>query len=134
MPTNTELAKLLIPPKWREQFELTELQEESREWKITLTEKEQCVPATLQTKKYSLNGFMNPVEVIDFPLRGKLVYLLFIRRRWKEPGSNKSHFNTYELHPRGMKATKEFGDFLKELDRTELDQLCLAWPDIQHCW
>jgi hypothetical protein len=72
---------------------------------------------------------MNPVEIEDFPLRGKKTYLKFFRRRWKEPGLDESHFNQYPFHPEGMKATKEFGAFLKGLDREATDLFFSAWPD-----
>ena len=63
------------------------------------------------------NGFMNPIELQTFPTKGKEVFLLLKRRHWKIKGSNENYFNTYNFHELGMKATKEFGAFLKEIGR-----------------
>lgn len=45
----------------------------------------------------------------------KKIFLEIYRRRWKEPGSERHYSNTYNLYPPGMKTTKAFGDFLKEI-------------------
>jgi hypothetical protein len=114
----------LLPKQWLEYFEVTEITEKNKEWNIILTEKADRVSAPLIGKDAVLNGFLNPVEIYDFPLRGKPAYLKFFRRRWKEQeGSAESYFNTYDFHPKGMKPTEEFGDFLKGFDRRETDQL-----------
>lgn len=122
------LRTILIPEKWRDAFELRELMEKDKEMKMILVEKKDRVPKSLQGKDYVLNGYMDPVEIIDYPFRGKLMYITFLRRRWKLRGKNESYFNTYELHRPGMKTTDEFGDFLKAFDREEFDELCRVWP------
>ncbi len=38
-----------------------------------------------------------------------------IRRRWKEQGTTTHFSNDYNLHIPGMKTTREFRDFLKEI-------------------
>lgn len=123
---------LLIPEKWRKAFEMVELREkgegDSGEMTMLLRERKEMVPASLIDKDHVLNGFMDPIEIIDFPFRGKLMYITFLRRRWKLRGENESHFNTYEFHRPGMKTTDEFGDFLKAFDREEFDELCRVWP------
>jgi len=125
----------LIPEKWRRSFELIELKEKAGgkrgEMHMLLQEKKDLIPPSLEGKDHVLNGFMNPVEIIDYPFRGKLMYITFLRRRWKvrgEEGENVSHFNAYSFHRPGMKTTDEFGDFLKGLDRDEFDELCRVWP------
>jgi hypothetical protein len=90
------------------------------------------IPKELQGKEYVLNGFMNPLEILDFPFHGKPMYLQFHRRRWMDPLTRKSFTNTYELHEEGMKATEEFGIFLKGIPRRERDQLLSSWPDLRH--
>ena len=122
------LNTVLIPVKWRKNFRIKELTEKGKEMNMVLVEKEECIPDTLKGKDCVMNGYMEPVEIIDFPLRGKLMYITFLRRRWKKRGENKSHFNTYTFHRPGMKTTDEFGDFLKGLDRKEFDELCRVWP------
>ena len=128
MIDSKKLMEGWLPKEWLKSFELTEIRELNNEWQITLIEAEELIPQTLKGKNAVLNGYMDPVEIEDFPLRGKKTYLKFFRRRWKEQGSNESHFNHYDFHPEGMKATKEFGSFLKELDRDEADQFFGYWP------
>ena len=127
-----ELETILIPKEWRDCFELTKLTEKNKEMSMVLTEKVDCVPTVLRKIDYALNGYMDPIEIIDFPLRGKLMYITFLRRRWKKKGENESYFNTYTFHRPGMKTTNEFGDFLKELDRKEFDELLRVWPVLRH--
>ena len=126
-----QLQTLLIPPKWRATFEMTELKEKDKEMNMTLTEKD-SPPVTLSGLDCTLNGYMEPVEIIDYPFRGKLMYITFLRRRWKVRGEDKSHFNTYEFHRPGMKTTDEFGDFLKGLDREQFNELCNVWPVLRN--
>jgi len=132
METNTELQKLFIPPKWREIFEFTQLIGKKDEWNLILKERKDLIPKELEEKEVSLNGFMNPVEVADYPFREKKMYIKYYRRQWKEKGGTKICSNSYELHPPGMKATEEFGNFLKELTGEERDEFFHAWPDIRY--
>ena len=127
---NTKQAlEAFLPKEWLSSFEVMEIKELKNEWQIDLVEKETLVPKELEGKEVVLNGYMNPVEMTDFPLRGKYTYLKFFRRRWKEPGADESHNNDYEFHSKGMKTTKEFGVFLKELNRKEADFFFGNWPD-----
>lgn len=118
----------VLPKYWLEFFDITGIKEKKREWQITLVEKEELVPKKLRGKNVVSDGYMNPVEIEDYPMRGKLTYLKFFRRRWKEKGGTEGFFNEYDFHPEGMKATKEFGSFLKELDREESDFFFSNWP------
>jgi len=122
------IETIFIPKKWRMNFKIKKLKEKNKEMNMVLVEKEECVPKMLAGADYVLNGYMEPVEIIDFPFRGKLMYITFLRRRWKRRGENESYFNTYSFHRPGMKTTDEFGDFLKGLNRKEFDELCGVWP------
>lgn len=125
-----QLMEAWLPKEWLKLFELAEIKELEKEWQITLIERTELMPGTLKGKNVVQNGYMSPVELEDYPLRGKSTYLKFFRRRWKEQGSNESHFNHYDFHPDGMKATKEFGAFLKDLNREETDFFRDNWPGI----
>lgn len=116
-----QILPTLLPKQWLDSFEVTDIKELTKEWQITLIEKAHLIPNSLQGKRAVLNGYFNPVEIEDFPLRGKPTYLKFYRRRWKEENSQESFGNQYDFHPNGMKATQEFGLFLKELDREKAD-------------
>jgi hypothetical protein len=129
MIENKQLMAAWLPKQWLEFFDLTDINELENEWQITLTEKEDQIPQVLKGKNIVQNGYLNPVEINDFPIRGKKTFLRFMRRRWKEEGQQESFFNNYEFHEQGMKATKEFGVFLKGFSREEADQLRSNWPD-----
>ena len=126
------VEKLLVHKRYRKNFSVKELREKSKEWILKLVEKKDRIPKALKGKDVVFNGYKEKVEIIDHPFVGKLLYLQFYRRKWKEKGTTKSYCNQYELHPPGMKATKEFGSFLKELDRQERDEFFYTFQDIRH--
>ena len=116
----TELIRLLVPDYILEYFDYDKVEELSGVIRIHLLEKK-CpnqIPKEIIGKgKAVLDGYMNPLELQTYPTKGKEVFLLLNRRRWKIRGSNKGYHNTYKFHQQGMKATKEFGVFLKEIGR-----------------
>jgi hypothetical protein len=123
-----QTLEALLPKGWLSFFDVTEMKELAKEWQIKLVEKEHLIPEKLKGKDVVQNGYMNPVEVEDYPLRGKSSYLKFFRRRWKEQGGKEGFANDYDFHPGGMKATKEFGAFLKDLNREETNFFRDNWP------
>ena len=128
------VERMLIDDDYKSNFSVRDIREKSQEWIIELEERKELVPAVLKGKDVVFNGFMNMVEIIDHPFKGKMVYLRFYRRKWKERGKKESYSNEYKLHPEGMKATPKFGNFLKELTRQERDEFFCAFPDIRHLW
>lgn len=82
---------------------------------IELVEKEDRVPLALRGKEVVLDGYCNGIDLLTHAFSLKKIYLRLIRRRWKEKGSTIGHHNEYDLHIPGMKTTREFGDFLKEI-------------------
>lgn len=115
-----ELIRLLVPDNILLHFEYEKLEEISGVIRVYLTEKHDpnhYPKAIIGKGERSLNGFMNPLELQTFPTKGKEVFLLLKRRRWKLRGDDKSYYNSYDFHEPGMKATKEFGAFLKDIGR-----------------
>lgn len=116
----TDLIRLLVPTDILEHFDYEQYEETQGIIQIYLVEKKDsahCPKAIAGKPDHSLNGYMNPVELQTFPIKGKEVFLVLKRRRWKLSGSDKSYFNEYDFYEEGMKATKEFGAFLKEIGR-----------------
>ncbi len=116
----TTLIELLAPDYILEHFEFERIEKISGVIRVHLVEKSDpghYPKAIIGKGQRSLNGFMNPIEVQTFPTQGKEVFLFLKRRRWKLKGSDNSYFNTYSFCQEGMKATKEFGSFLKEIGR-----------------
>ena len=124
----------LMPIEWLEWFEVEKIEEKKKEWNILLREKESRLPEGIGAQEWSLNGYRNSIGLMTFPLRSKPVYIEILRRRWIVKGSTDSISNTYDLHYPGVKATKPFADFLKELDRDALDEFLNAWPVYRRVW
>lgn len=118
METTTALQSLfnvLFPPEISMHFEIKDVKEYSDRIEIRMEELSELVPERLYLKEeIILDGFCNPIELQSFPLKGKSVYLRLYRRRWKEKGEKAHYSNIYDIHPDGVKATKDFATFLKE--------------------
>ena len=107
---------LIIPSDILKFFEVSDVKEREEDITITLIEKADNLPINSTGKALVLNGYMNPLELLHYPIQGKSFYLHLIRRRWKEQGSDgkPSYFNEYDFAAEGTKSTKTFGAFLKE--------------------
>ncbi len=93
----------------------------------------ELVPPGLESRSdISLDGFCNPLELQSFPLKGKSVYLKLYRRRWKQKGAKQHFSNSYDIHPEGVKATKDFASFLKEAFGHTPDQYNNSLKDFMH--
>lgn len=108
--------EMLVPKEILKSFEVTSIEEGDEDYVIRLEERKDLLPKEiLRKKKAVLDGFCRELELQTFPIKGKAVYLKIYRRRWKEKGGGERNFqNEYEFNEKGMKATKEFGAFLKE--------------------
>lgn len=109
------LFRQVIPVEILESFIVVDFDESKEdEVVIILEEKEGLIPD--ESKDLVQNGFLNPIELTHYPLKGRECYLRLKRRRWKLRGgvSNENFFNNYDFTIQGTKVTKEFGAFLKE--------------------
>ena len=109
------MASILVPPEYLNDFEVSEVEERPSEWVITLQEKEDRVPKELSGKAVVLDGYCNPVSILTHAFSLKKIYLQIYRRRWKERSADTHYSNTYDLPLPGMRTSKEFGAFLKEI-------------------
>jgi hypothetical protein len=109
-----QMAMILVPAVYLEDFEVTSIKDAPEEWLIELTEKADRVPEELQGKDVVLDGYCNTLDVLTHAFSLKKIYLRFRRRRWKERGSTDHHQNQYNLHLAGAKITPTLGAFLKE--------------------
>jgi len=108
--------EIFLPERFRNSFDIKYLEEENTKRILECIEKEENIPIELKNKKVVLNWFCNSVEVSDFPFKWKPMYIRFTRRRWKEKWFKNSYSNNYKFHKDWMKATDEFGFFLKEVN------------------
>jgi hypothetical protein len=110
-----EVYKVLIPSEYLADFEVNHIDNKPQEWIIELVEKEDRIPKALSGKEVVLDGYNNEIDILTHAFSLKKIYLRLIRRRWKEKGGTKHYSNEYNLHIPGMKTTREFRDFLKEI-------------------
>lgn len=59
------------------------------------------------------NGFTEPTEVADFPIRDRKVMFHIRRRRWKDEAGHNVILNIYPSAAEGTRYSEEFAAFLK---------------------
>lgn len=128
MTKELDWIELFAPQEILRDFDFEKLVEENGIYLIYMVEKEDAdhIPAELKKEvngdlsNIVLDGYTNYIELQTFPAMGKEVFLYLKRRRWKikqeQRQEQKSYTNSYSYNEKGMKATKAFGDFLKEID------------------
>ena len=108
------LASLLLPAHILDYFTPAAVAQTKTEIHISLDErmnKELSDDIHFESK-----GFMEPVNVTDFPIRDHKVILRIRRRRWTDTRTGKSFSIPIDLDvvAKGTRYSKEFGAFLKE--------------------
>ena len=83
---------------------------------IFLDEKN-LVPDEYSGQKILSKGFLEPVIIQDFPIRGRNVFLHIKRRRWLNLKTSKVVHRNRDLVAHGTRITKDFAAFLKEIGR-----------------
>lgn len=126
--------QFFLPEEFKEKFYAEDFLEIEEGYKLVVYEKEGNIPEELLGKEAVLNGFLNPITLIDHPVKANLMHIEIYRRRWKEAGKIESFSNTYDLNPKGCKLTKGFGDFLKELTGRERSELFRTVKGLESLW
>ena len=75
------------------------------------------LPSGYSSVDYESKGFVSSKRVQDFPLRGKAVYLVIKRRRWRNKLTKEEIRSDYSFIAEGSKLTQELSDFLKDTGR-----------------
>ena len=108
------LAALVLPTQILEFFTIVSVREVGSEFHISLDERMDKTLA--DDANFESKGFMEAVNITDFPIRDHKVILKIRRRRWTDLRTGKS----FTLHialdmvAQGARYSKEFGAFLKE--------------------
>lgn len=84
---------------------------------ILYLEENPAIPSELCHLPLHSKGYLPEIEIQDFPIRGKAVYLRIKRRRWEDPTTGQTYSRDWSLVATGTRITAEFGAFLKELLR-----------------
>ena len=119
---NSSFIEFFLPEGLLTHFEVTSILElgdistKKMIFEIYLDEKNQ-LPKDLEIIEYESKGFLPGARIQDFPIRGKVVYLIIRRRRWRNKLTSKEISNTYFYVAEGSKLTKELSDFLKGTGR-----------------
>jgi hypothetical protein len=83
---------------------------------ITLVEKN-ILPSGYTRSDYESKGFLPSKKIQDFPIRGKAVYLVVKRRRWRDKATKQEIRSDYNFIAKGAKLTEELSGFLKGTGR-----------------
>lgn len=118
-----EMIAAFLPEGILNQFELLSIEElghvksKTVNWYIHLDEKNQ-LPAEYDANLYESKGFFAAKNVQDFPIRGKAVYLVIRRRRWRLKSNPQVEISTdCSFISEGSKLTRDISDFLKGTGR-----------------
>ena len=108
------LARIVLPSSILDYFRITGLEQTLNEIHIHLDEL--MNPNLSGDVNFVSKGFMEPVNVTDFPIRDHKVVLIIRRRRWTDVRTGKSFSIPINLDVvcNGTRYSKEFGAFLKE--------------------
>lgn len=108
------LAQIVLPSQILDYFTVTGVAQTDLEIHISLDEKKH--PDLKDDVHFESKGFMEAVNVTDFPIRDHKVILRIRRRRWTDTRTGKSFSIPIDLDmvAKGTRYSKEFGAFLKE--------------------
>ena len=108
------LAQIVLPAQILDYFTVVGVNQTTTEIHISLDEK--MAPELSEDVHFESKGFMEAVNVTDFPIRDHKVILVIRRRRWTDTRTGKSFSIPIDLDvvAKGTRYSKEFGAFLKE--------------------
>jgi hypothetical protein len=118
-----EILSSFLPSGLLDHFQIIDFKElghiatKTDSYYLFLEEKNQ-LPSGYDSTLYESKGFYEEKTIQDFPIRGKAVYLVVRRRRWRLKSDPKSIIqNDYSFIAEGVKLTQEVADFLKGTGR-----------------
>jgi len=85
-------------------------------YELYLSEKN-ALPQGYSKLDYESKGFYKPKTIQDFPIRGKALYLIIKRRRWRHKQTKEEIKSDYSFIAKGVKLTAELSAFLKGTGR-----------------
>ena len=112
--TPQEMLSLFLPSGLLDYFDLVNHVSQDTCFILFLEEKP-SIPQEYSHLHLHSKGFFPEIEVQDFPIRGKAVYLRVKRRRWEVPETGQTYSRDWNLVASGTRITAEFGVFLKAL-------------------
>ncbi len=119
----TALYSHFLPANLLDYFQLVNIKEQIDKSDMETAlyielEEKNIIPNGFKSEDYESKGFYPVKTIQDFPIRGKAVYLLIKRRRWRLKNNiNETIYRDYTFIAKGSKLTKELSDFLKDTHR-----------------
>lgn len=104
-----------------ERFAITAVEPDGRH-RLIITIEERFAPPVLPDVRIESKGFAPERTIQDFPLRDRAVTLRIRCRRWRNVDTGAEVHVPLDLTAPGTSFLKEFGDFLKALDRADADR------------
>ena len=111
------LLQYLLPGDLSLYFDLVEAKNTDTEILHLYLDEKKIIPPEHLNKQIISYGFTDPVHIQDFPLRGKQVYLVVRRRKWKDKSTDTIYTREWNITAKGTSYSKEFATFLKEVFR-----------------
>jgi len=117
------VLEYFLPEKLLEHFSITHIEElgcvSSKKMFLEIhLDENNNLPSGYDSSQYESKGFYPAKTIQDFPVRGKAVYLIIKRRRWRHKDrKDEIIYNDYSFIAEGSKLTKELSDFLKGTGR-----------------
>lgn len=105
---------MFLPAGILEYFDITGVQQKGEQMTLLLEEKNE-LPDAYKGHPFHSKGFLPPVLIEDFPIRGNKVLLQIKRRRWEHQQSGEIISRDWQLVQKGTKMTAEFAAFLKQV-------------------
>ena len=108
-----QLAELVLPSEVLRYFSIVKIESSSTLFRFHLDETME--KGLSDDVHFESKGFMDAVEVTDFPIRDHKVVLVLRRRRWLDTRTGKSFSLplSIDITASGTRYSKEFGAFLK---------------------
>lgn len=107
----------LLPQEMLTYFDLVKIERTTEEVLLLHLDEKPIRPTEHKEKQLVSKGFDEPIQIQDFPIRDKPVYLSVKRRKWTDKATGKVYTRNWDLTANGTKYTKEFAAFLKEIFR-----------------
>lgn len=118
-----QIAQLILPAGILDHFDVVSVTRDAdakdhHPFIEILLEEKNNPPSAYDRSDVESKGFYEAKRVQDFPIRGKRVYLMLKRRRWRlKSDKNQCISNDYSHLTEGTKMTRELSDFLKGTHR-----------------
>jgi hypothetical protein len=110
-----KILQYLLPQEIHDFFDLVNLEEDNTGRLLLYLDEKAIKPTEHSDKELISKGFDEPVQIQDFPIRGRAVYVVVRRRKWMDKSTGKIYSTNWNLTAKGTGYTSEFAAFLKEL-------------------